>query len=155
MRSIQMEARMTSRPKKPSAASINGLFNQAKAASKKAYARYSKFHVGAAVLTAAGKTYTGCNVENVSYPLGTCAEADAIAAARVAEGAAFKIAALAVYAEKEGQGHQPCTPCGGCRQRIFEFGPQADVWFYDRDRKRLRATAMELLPHAFEFEPPE
>jgi cytidine deaminase len=146
---------MSSPPNKPSSAAIDKLFDQAKAASRNAYARYSKFHVGAAVLTEAGETYTGCNVENVSYPLGTCAEADAIAAARVREGTTFKIVALVVYAEKEGHGHQPCAPCGGCRQRIFEFSPQADVWFYDRDMKRLRATAAELLPHAFSFEPPK
>jgi cytidine deaminase len=135
----------------PALESVNGLFDAAKRASANAYAEYSGFRVGAAVLAASGKVYAGCNVENVAYPLGTCAEAAAIATARAAEGSALEAVAIAIYATKD-ERHVPCTPCGGCRQRIFELGPDVMVWFYGADLKEMTASAAELLPHAFKFD---
>jgi cytidine deaminase len=131
--------------------SIDLLFDGAKIASENAYARYSHFHVGAALLTDLGNIYTGCNVENISYPIGTCAEANAIAAACVAEGPNLRLRAIAVYAMRNGSEHAPCSPCGACRQRIVEFGPHATVHFYGLGLKRVHQTSSELLPHAFNF----
>lgn len=85
-----------------------------------AYAPYSKFKVGAAVLAASGKVYVGCNVENAAYPEGTCAEAGAIAA-MIAAGDTELVEAY-VVADAE----QPVPPCGGCRQKLAEFA-KADV----------------------------
>lgn len=85
-----------------------------------AYAPYSRFKVGAAIRAASGKVYVGCNVENVAYPQGTCAEAGAIAA-MIAAGES-RISAVAVI----GDCPTPITPCGGCRQKLAEFGG-ADV----------------------------
>ena len=82
---------------------------------EKAYAPYSKFYVGAAIRTASGAIYVGCNVENAAYPEGTCAEAGAIAAMRAAGG--YEISEVAVIAG----GDRPVPPCGGCRQKLSEF----------------------------------
>ena len=133
------------------AESIEALFRAAEASSQHAYAKYSEFRVGAALLSASGKIYTGCNVENISYPIGTCAEEAAIAAARTAEGQSLKAVALAVHATYKAQGHVPCTPCGACRQRILELGRDVIVCFYDASLKRQKFSADELLPHAFSF----
>jgi len=111
---------------------------------ERAYAPYSKFHVGAAVLTAAGKTYTGCNVENASYGLTICAERAAIFAAVAAEGKAMKIRAVAVL----NGANVACSPCGACRQVIFEFGPQALV-IYRGARDLDETSASQLLPAGF------
>jgi cytidine deaminase len=93
------------------------LMNKARAARELAYAPYSKYHVGAAILDENGEVHVGCNVENSAYPQGACAEAGAIGAMVVAGGK--RIAMIAVT----GGGQEPevCTPCGGCRQRILEF----------------------------------
>ena len=131
--------------------SIEKLFEAAKAASNNAYAKYSKFRVGAALVSASGQIYSGCNVENVAYPLGTCAEEAAIAAARTAEGNALRAVEIAIYASLDGEGHVPCTPCGGCRQRIFELGPSVTVHFFGRSLRRQSCSANELLPLAFKF----
>ncbi len=85
-----------------------------------AYAPYSKFKVGAAVLAASGKVYVGCNVENAAYPEGTCAEAGAIAA-MIAAGDTELVEAYVVAGAE-----QPVPPCGGCRQKLAEFA-KADV----------------------------
>lgn len=130
---------------------LDALFAAAKAASNNAYAPYSRFNVGAALLTATGAVHVGCNVENVAYPVGTCAEAGAIAAARAAEGAGLKAVAIAVYAQKEGEGHVACTPCGACRQRILEVSPSLAVHFFGPDGTLISTTAADLLPHAFTF----
>jgi cytidine deaminase len=127
------------------------LFDAARAAAQNAYAKYSDFHVGAAVLSASGRIHAGCNVENVSYPLGTCAEAGALAAGRVAEGDSFKPVAIAVYAQTADGKQAPCSPCGGCRQRLLEFAPDMVVWFYGDGLVLQNHTARELLPHAFTF----
>lgn len=91
------------------------LLNLAISAATKSYAPYSKFSVGASILTDKGNLYSGCNVENISYPLGTCAEQSAISAMIV--GGDYKIAEILIFADSQ----QLITPCGACRQRIAEF----------------------------------
>ncbi len=108
------------------------------------YAPYSKFRVGCALLTASGATYTGCNVENSSYGLTICAERAAVCAAIGAEGEKMKIRAVAVV----NGSNAACSPCGACRQVIFEFGPDAEVIFQGGDGLE-RSTARGLLPAGF------
>ena len=120
------------------------LLEAARDARKKAYAPYSRFLVGAAILDDQGKLHKGCNVENAAYPQGTCAEAGAIAAMILAEGRQIK--ALAVV----GESTNPVTPCGGCRQKIREFAkPTTPILIGDLKVLRLRQTLAELLPHSF------
>jgi cytidine deaminase len=115
------------------------LYEQAKAASSRAYAPYSKFLVGAAALLRDGRVVTGVNVENASYPLGICAERAALAHA-VAEGARpGEIEAVAVTA----------SPCGGCRQWLLEFGVDRVVFM--RGDELLVRRPEELLPDSFEL----
>ena len=111
---------------------------------ERAYAPYSGFKVGAALRGESGEVYTGCNVENVAYPEGTCAEAGAIAA-MVAAGET-RIAEVAVIADSP----LPVTPCGGCRQKLAEFG-QGDVrvTMATLSGEKLVMTLAELLPGAF------
>jgi cytidine deaminase len=123
------------------------LLEKAKAALNNAYAPYSKFMVGAALLTEAGNVYTGCNVENASYGLTNCAERTAIFSAVAAEGSGMHIRAIAVWSNPEG----PCSPCGACRQVIFEFGPKAIVLFQGSNGLE-EVLATELLPYGFLFE---
>lgn len=110
----------------------------------RAYAPYSKFHVGAALLTESGAIYTGCNVENASYGLTICAERAAICAAVAAEGPAMRLRALVVLNGADA----PCSPCGGCRQVIFEFGPEAVVIFQGHGTL-VESTSAALLPAGF------
>ncbi len=120
------------------------LLAAARAMLGRAYAPYSKFHVGAAVLTAAGNVYTGCNVENASYGLTNCAERTAIFSAVAAEGDAMRLRAVAVLNANQ----VACAPCGACRQVIFEFGPDAVVLYQGRDGVE-ESTASALLPAGF------
>jgi cytidine deaminase len=114
------------------------------AARERAYAPYSKFAVGAAIRTPSGAIYTGCNVENASYPEGCCAETSAIAA-MVAAGER-EIAEVVVCAESDA----PVTPCGGCRQRLVEFGRgDTIVRAAGPQGERARWTLGALLPAAF------
>jgi cytidine deaminase len=122
------------------------LIEAARAMLERAYAPYSKFHVGAAILTDAGNLYTGCNVENASYGLTNCAERTAIFNAVAAEGASMKVRAVAVVNSQT----IPCSPCGACRQVIFEFGPKALV-IYQGNGALAEATADQLLPAGFHF----
>jgi cytidine deaminase len=101
------------------------LLRLARAAMKRAYAPYSKFHVGAAILLEDGRVFTGCNVENASYGLTICAERNAVFAAVTASRRKPRIAAVAVVNHK----NVPCSPCGACRQVLAEFGPEATVWY--------------------------
>ncbi|MGI9285671.1 MAG: cytidine deaminase [Pseudomonadales bacterium] len=98
-------------------ANENTLIDAAKAVRAHAYAPYSKYLVGAALLDDAGKIHTGCNVENSAYPEGVCAEATAIGA-MIGAGSRRIVAIAAVGGREE---IEACTPCGGCRQKIAEF----------------------------------
>ena len=110
----------------------------------RAYAPYSRFRVGAAIRTPSGQTFVGCNVENVAYPEGTCAEAGAIAA-MVAAGQT-KIAEMLVIADSP----LPVPPCGGCRQKIAEFAaPEVEVTLWTTDGLQMMMTVAELLPGRF------
>ncbi len=120
------------------------LLAAAEAARARAYCPYSGYHVGAALRTVSGALITGCNVENASYPLGTCAEAGAIAAMLLAGETA--IAEVLVVTD----GDVPGTPCGGCRQRLREFAA-LDVVIHSVSAtgEVLSRTLDELLPHSF------
>ena len=125
--------------------SVHALFEAAASARTKAYAPYSGFAVGAALRAGSGRIYSGCNVENAAYPVGTCAEAGALAAL-VAAGERVVAAAAVV-----GSGGRPCPPCGACRQRLAEFAaPETPVYYSDeslRDRRTSRIG--DLLPETF------
>lgn len=120
------------------------LFDAAKAAMARAYAPYSKFSVGAAILAEDGNIYAGCNVENASFPEGWCAETSALGAMVTA--GALRIREIAVIGASA-----LTTPCGGCRQRLAEFG-KADTPVHicgpEGHRKTFRLG--ELLPAAFD-----
>ena len=121
------------------------LMDDARTVREHAHAPYSKFKVGAAVQTASGAVFKGCNVENVAYPEGTCAEAGAIAA-MVAAGER-DVVAVAVIADSP----EPVSPCGGCRQKLAEFaGPNAKVTLGTMDGTVLETTVGALLPGAFD-----
>ncbi len=109
-----------------------------------AYAPYSRFKVGAALRTASGKVYVGCNVENVAYPEGTCAEAGAIAAMIAAGETRFVEAA--VIAESP----DPVPPCGGCRQKLAEFAEaNARITMATTAGIESEMAVADLLPGAF------
>ena len=117
----------------------DALKSAAKAVQENAYAPYSRFKVGAAIL-AGGRIFQGCNVENASYPVGICAERSALAAA-VAAGAP-RIEAVVIVAER------PITPCGMCRQALAEFNPEVPVVMVS-DLLEAHATLGQLLPDPF------
>ena len=120
------------------------LFLAAEAIRAKAYAPYSRFQVGAAILADDGNIYTGCNVENAAYPVGNCAEPSAIAA--MLAGGAKRIKRIYVT----GPGAMPVTPCGGCRQRIREFADlDVEIISHGIDGAPLICTLERLLPHSF------
>jgi cytidine deaminase len=120
------------------------LLAAARKAMKRAYAPYSQFRVGAAMLTSKGEVFSGCNVESGSYGLSNCAERTAIFAAIARSGPGLDIRAIAVVND---QG-VPCSPCGACRQVIYEFGPDATVYFQSaKGWKESHIT--ELLPEGF------
>lgn len=121
------------------------LLKLAQEAQQNAYAPYSKFRVGAAVLLENGDIFTGCNVENASYGLTNCAERSAIfAAVSKLGGNNVKIRAVAVVNDHG----VPCSPCGACRQVIAEFGPEAILWY--QGRGGIQESTMEhLLPDCF------
>ena len=134
---------MKNSPAQPTKAQIRKLEVAAKAAAKQAYAPYSKFSVGAAVLTENGKIFSGCNVENASYGLSNCAEQTAIFKA-VSSGAR-KLQAVVVYTPTKGV----TAPCGTCRQVIFEFSTTAEVICFCDGKGRIEAPITALLPGAF------
>lgn len=120
------------------------LFEQAAAARTKAYAPYSRFSVGAAILSIDGKIYAGCNVENVSYPCGACAEQGAISA--MIAGGSRKISKILILADTQA----PIMPCGACLQRIKEFSaPETEILLAGPEGIRQILSINELLPHAF------
>jgi cytidine deaminase len=124
---------------------INSLIRAAVAARKNAHAPYSKFHVGAAVLMAGGRVYTGCNVENASYGATICAERVAITKA-ISEGEK-QITAIAIVAEK----NAVVAPCGMCRQVISEFCSDAHVILANTKGAYRVVPFASLLPEAFVF----
>lgn len=121
------------------------LIDDARAVRENAHAPYSGFKVGAAIRTASGRVFVGCNVENVAYPEGTCAEAGAIAAMCAA--GERDVAEVAVIADSP----QPVSPCGGCRQKLAEFakGP-VKVTMATTDGTVQETTVGQLLPGAFD-----
>jgi cytidine deaminase len=117
----------------------------ARRAAKSAYAPYSKFAVGAAVLTQSGKIHAGCNVENASYGLCNCAERTAIFNAVASGEKKLRLRCVVVFTPTD----QPTAPCGACRQVIHEFGPDARVISFCRGREVLDTHLRALLPGAF------
>jgi cytidine deaminase len=129
----------------------NALVAAARDACARAHAPYSEIRVGAALRSARGGVYSGANVENAAYPLGNCAETSAIAAGVAAEGSAFRIAEIAVWAT-DGQGRVlAASPCGGCRQRIQELAVDGRVHVhFPWQAGEVRSSSVgELLPFAF------
>lgn len=119
----------------------------AEKAMKNAHAPYSKFRVGTAILTAKGEIFTGCNVENASYGMTNCAERTAIFSAVAASGPKLEILAVAVTNDHG----VPCSPCGACRQVIYEFGPDAVIFFQGANGPK-QAHITELLPEGFRLQ---
>ncbi|WP_417671057.1 cytidine deaminase [Roseibium sp.] len=125
---------------------VDELFAAAKGAREKAYAPYSRFQVGAALIAGDGSLHTGCNVENAAFPEGVCAEAGAISAMVLA--GQQSISEVLVVADAA-----LCTPCGGCRQKLNEFaGKDMTVHVADLNGVRRSFTMDELLPAGFELE---
>ena len=128
-------------------ASPADLFGAARAAMDKAHVPYSRFPVGAAILTDTGRVFAGANIENASYPEGWCAETSAIA--HMVMAGERRIAEVAVIAANMPR----VTPCGGCRQRLREFGTAATrIHLCDGDGVVDTVTLGDLLPKAFELE---
>ena len=128
-------------------ADLERLVQAARQVRNRAYAPYSRFHVGAALLDEQGRVHVGCNVENAAYPQGLCAEAGALAALVAAGGR--EVRAIAVAAEAA-RSREPVTPCGGCRQKLREFAREdTPVLVADGSRLILRTTLGALLPHSF------
>jgi cytidine deaminase len=136
-------------PKKTLAATATRkqLEHAAEKVMKNAHAPYSNFRVGAAILLTNGKIFSGCNVENASYGMTNCAERTAIFSAVAKFGPKIEIRAVAVTNDHG----VACSPCGACRQVIYEFGPNAVVFFRGA-RGPKRAHITELLPEGFRFQ---
>jgi cytidine deaminase len=123
---------------------VSDMLPLANAMMARAYAPYSKFHVGAVVRGSNGKLYGGCNVENAAYPVGNCAEASAISA-MVADGETRIVEVMVM-----GEGEELISPCGSCRQRLREFAADGvPVHLCDPNGVRRTVTLGELLPLSF------
>jgi cytidine deaminase len=132
-------------PKKSISGPLQKKLEQAaRNAFKNAHAPYSRFRVGSAILLANGKIFTGCNVENASYGMSNCAERTAIFSAVAQLGPKIEIRAVAVANDRG----IACSPCGACRQVIYEFGPDATIYFQDKNGPR-QMHITELLPEGF------
>lgn len=127
----------------PGSRTLTVLTERAMAAMERAYAPYSGFRVGAALLASDGSITEGCNVENASYPAGICAERAAVSAA-IARGVR-DFTAIVIASEAE----RPTPPCGICRQVMMEFAPQLHVMSVTRGGADARWTMSDLLPEAF------
>ena len=127
-----------------SASAVAKLMTTAQKAMKNAHAPYSGFYVGAAILLTNGKVFSGCNVENASYGMTNCAERTAIFSAVAELGPKIEIRSVAVANAKG----VPCAPCGACRQVIYEFGPEATIYFEGAEGPK-QAHIAELLPEGF------
>ena len=134
--------------KRPVTAAVRKKLEQAaKKVMRHAHAPYSKFHVGAAILLTNGKVFSGCNVENSSYGMTNCAERTAIFSAVAALGPKIEIRAVAVANDHD----VACSPCGACRQVIYEFGPDATIFFEGANGPK-EAHITELLPEGFRLQ---
>ena len=123
----------------------NLLYQTAQKAANNAYAPYSKLKVGCAILSSKDNIYSGCNVENISYPVGTCAEAGAIAT-MICSGD-DKIKAILIYADSK----KLIVPCGACRQRIAEFAtPDTTLYLASPSGIKQKMPFKEIFPLAFE-----
>jgi cytidine deaminase len=120
------------------------LLRSARKVMKNAYAPFSDFRVGAAILTSKGQVFVGCNVENSSYGMTNCAERTAIFSAIAKDGPELEISAVAVVNDHG----VPCSPCGACRQVIYEFGPHAII-FYQGKKGPKQSPITDLLPEGF------
>ena|SRR5947209_3800584 len=123
------------------------LMRAAETVMKNAHAPYSKFHVGAAILLTNGEIFSGCNVENASYGMTNCAERTAIFSAVAQLGPKIEIRAVAVTNDHG----VPCSPCGACRQVIYEFGQDATIFFQSTTGPK-QAQITELLPEGFRLQ---
>jgi cytidine deaminase len=122
---------------------LQALLVAARAARERAYIPYSRFAVGAAVLTASGQVFPGCKIENAAYSVCLCAERVALTSAYAA--GAREIVALAVVADTPG----PVSPCGACRQVLFELAPQCAVLLANMSGATFETTPAQLLPGGF------
>lgn len=136
-------ATAASEPARLVSSALGELRERAAAAMEGAYAPYSGFRVGAALLSADGAVSVGCNVENASYPAGVCAERVALGAAVVDGHRQFLAIAIATEAE------QPTPPCGVCRQALYEFAPDLVILSVTRGGREARWSLGDLLPNAF------
>jgi cytidine deaminase len=130
------------------------LMKEAREASENSYSPYSKFQVGAAVLTKNGDVFTGCNVENASYGLSLCAERAAISHAVCAGKKRGDFIKIAVAGRSHTGDWQDCSPCGACRQFIYEFveeGQTVEVIYLDKRRTLKSVPIDDLLPDGFTF----
>jgi len=127
---------------------IEKLIGAAAASREKAYAPYSNFRVGAAILTKEGRYYTGCNIENASYGLTCCAERVALFKAVSNSERSFE--AIAVTAGTD----EYCSPCGACRQALAEFGTDIKVYMVNGSGNYQVRTVAELLPESFTLKAP-
>jgi len=134
--------------KKPISSAVRKKLDQAaRKAMKNAHAPYSKFHVGSAILLTSGEIFSGCNVENASYGMTNCAERTAIFSAVARLGPKIEIRAVAVTNDHG----VACSPCGACRQVIYEFGPDAIIFFQGANGPK-QAHITELLPEGFRLQ---
>jgi cytidine deaminase len=122
------------------------LIEQARGVARNAYVPFSHFHVGAALRAASGKVYVGANIENSSYPMSRCAEQSAIQS--MASSGERDFTQIAVYSESS----PPASPCGGCRQVLFEFSPEAQIYCFNDKGEVLEGKVKEFLPHGFRLE---
>jgi cytidine deaminase len=132
---------------KISQAEQDAMLREAQSVSERAYAPFSKFFVGAAIVTSDGKVYVGCNVENSSFGMTNCAERTAIFTAIADRERAGKLDIKAVaVVNRDGV---PCAPCGACRQVIYEFGPNAIIIYRNKDGQIAQTSITDLLPEGF------
>lgn len=128
-------------------AEIEALVRAARQIRERAYAPYSNYHVGAALLSEGGRVFTGVNVENSAYPTSMCAERNALATAVGAGQRRFRAVAIVTAVDDQGR---PGTPCGACRQALWEFAPKLEVILAgpEGDARSIHSLAA-LLPDAF------